>query len=223
MGYEIIFKYKDATEMLGIYSDEVKEKSIKIGKITENIPLEDLASKIMSNLARRNVLIVDVEIYEYEKKKLSYRETDNGIVIKNKKFTFNSRKVVEFCDFEEDVDLPIQSTNKTDIITQEKKVNQINQVKRILRHEIYDPNPLMEVKVKQRGFKFTVGKNYPILEESSMGNSMFYKTVDDSGKNAELGAEYFIAAGLITNSDRNDIDLWRNNGDSIEMPDIRGR
>lgn len=43
----------------------------------------------MAQLARRNILITDVEIYEFTKKKLSFKEADDGILIKNKKFKFD--------------------------------------------------------------------------------------------------------------------------------------
>ena len=63
MGYEVVFSYKEATGNPGEYSDEVKKKTAKIGKTTEEISLDALAGKVMSQLARRNILIVDVEIY----------------------------------------------------------------------------------------------------------------------------------------------------------------
>ena len=89
MGYELIFHYKEA-ESPGVYKDEIKNKSYKIGKVTEDVGLDVLAGKILAQLARRSILIVDVEIYEYAKKKLNYRETNDGIVLKNKKFSFDS-------------------------------------------------------------------------------------------------------------------------------------
>lgn len=60
-----------------------------MGTPTEEVPLEQAAGKIMAQLARRNILITDVEIYEFTKKKLSYKEADDGILIKNKKFRFD--------------------------------------------------------------------------------------------------------------------------------------
>jgi hypothetical protein len=37
MGYEIVFHYKNATEQPGVYEDEIKTKSCKVGKVNEDI------------------------------------------------------------------------------------------------------------------------------------------------------------------------------------------
>lgn len=88
MGFELIFHYKEEIER-GVYSEEEKTKTIKIGTPNDEIPLETVAGKIFAQLARRNILVVDVEIYEFIKKKLSYKEVPEGIVIKNKRFSFD--------------------------------------------------------------------------------------------------------------------------------------
>lgn len=86
--YELIFHYRDEVEK-GSYSEEEKTKKIKVGNIEEDTPIEAVAGKIFAQLARRNILVVDVEIYEFTKKKLSYKETEDGFLIKNKKFKFD--------------------------------------------------------------------------------------------------------------------------------------
>ena len=92
--FEIKYFYKESAEP-GFYKDEILTKTLKVGRFGEDISLEILAGKIMAQLARRNILIVDIEIYEYAKKKIKYKETDSGIIIKNKKFSFDSGAVVE--------------------------------------------------------------------------------------------------------------------------------
>jgi hypothetical protein len=91
--FEIIYHYKEQLEV-GRYSDEAKEKKMKVGSPYEEIPLEVVAGKIMAQLARRDILIVDVEIYEYSKKQINYKQIDDGITIKNKKFRFDNGPVV---------------------------------------------------------------------------------------------------------------------------------
>lgn len=88
MGYEVIFHYKEQIER-GVYEDEEKIKKLKVGSPYDEVSLEVLAGKVFAQLARRNILIEDVEIYEFQKKKLSYKETADGILIKNKKFCFD--------------------------------------------------------------------------------------------------------------------------------------
>lgn len=232
MGYEIVFRYKEATDRPGVYKDEVLERTQKVGKVTEDIGLEVIAGKIMSQLARRNILIVDVEIHEYAKKKISYRETSDGIVIKNKKFSFDSGSVVMTDDFEEDFK-PVPSPSK-ELADRSCPIVQRNQQRRAIRHEIFEPEPLALHKARQRGLRFTVGKKYPIYSESSMGTAIVYKTTDDAGKEVDVSSEYFVAigAGLMQQDDgpkyvgaenqKEEINLWGNT-EHVDMPDIRRR
>lgn len=237
MGYEVIYKYKEATDVPGVYSDEVKERSAKIGKVTEDVPLEALAAKVMTQLVRRNVLIVDVEIYEYAKRRVSYRETSSGIVLKNKKFSFDSGSVVETGDFEEDVreefkPLPTPSKDLADrscpLVAKPPHAG----ARRPIRHEIFEPEPLALHKAQQKGLKFTVGKRYPVYSEESMGSAVLYDTTDDRGRDVKVSSEYFMAvgAGLMQQDDgptyvgaenqRDEINLW-GNIEQVDMPDIR--
>lgn len=241
MGYELIFHYKEAADQPGLYKEEIKNKSYKVGKVTEDIELDVVAAKIMSQLARRNILIVDVEIYEFAKKKLNYRETSDGIVLKNKKFSFDSRNVVFTEEFVEDIEIatstdfkPIPSPSK-DLADKSCPVARTNLAKRASRQEIYDPDPIGKQKVIQKGLKFTMGKKYPIYSEESMGGTVIYNTTDDSGKNVKISAEYFVAigAGLIeedsgptyvgAENQKDEINLWGRNAEQIDMPDIRRR
>jgi hypothetical protein len=90
MGYEVTFHYYEEGAEKGKYNEEEKKtKSITVGKLTEEISLDVLAGKIMAQFARRNILVVDVEIYEYTKKKINFKEEQDGIRIKNKKFRFD--------------------------------------------------------------------------------------------------------------------------------------
>lgn len=240
MGYEVLFKYKESTGEPGVYSDEIKEKTSKVGKMTEDVGLDVLAGKIMSQLARRNILIVDVQIYEYAKKKLNYRESSDGIVLKNKKFSFDKGEILSFSldekyeekeedDFKEIPSPSLELANKSCPIARKSKA------KRPIRYEVYDPDPLGEMKVKQKGLKFTVGKKYPIYSEESLSATIIYSTEDDSSKEVKVSAEYFVAigAGLVdiqeepkyvgAENQKQEINLWGNYDTQMEMPDLRGR
>ena len=90
MGYEIIFSYRQASDTeKGVYEDEIKTKKVKIGTSDDNLGLEAAAGRIFAQFARRNILVIEVEIWEYSKKKLSFKETDDGFLIKNRKFRFD--------------------------------------------------------------------------------------------------------------------------------------
>jgi hypothetical protein len=167
------------------------------------VSLESLAAKIMTQLARRNVLIVDVEIWEYAKKKVSYRETSSGIVIKNKKFSFDAKGVVETDDFEDCSAVPAEKpaefkplpSPSKDLADRSCPIAAKNLARRPIRHEVYDPEPLAEFKASQKGLKFTKGKKYPVYSESSMGTTVVYKTTDDAGRDVDISSEYFVAIG----------------------------
>jgi len=237
MGYEITFKYKEAGEKPGSYNEEILEKSQKVGKVTEEVSLEILAGKVMSQLARRNILIVDVEIHEYARKKLSYRETSDGIVIKNKKFSFDSGSVVVTEEFEdEDNFKPLPSPSK-ELADRScpiaQKMNVAPQVRRPIRHEIFEPEPLALHKANQKGLKFTVGKKYPVYSEDSLGSTITYNTTDDRGKDVNVSSEYFVAIGsglmeqegptyVGAENQKQEINLW-GNYERTDMPDIRSR
>jgi hypothetical protein len=239
MGYEVVFSYKESSEKPGEYLGEIKKKTCRIGKATDDVSLETLAGKIMSQLARRNILIVEVEIFEYAKKKVGYRESSDGIVIKNKKFGFSSGPVVEVEGFDEsDQDegfkpLPSPSkelADKSCPLVQAKNPSSL----RPIRHEIYEPEPLSEAKARQKGLRFTMGKRYPIYSEESMGSTVVYKTTDDSGKIVSVSSEYFVAIGsglaaqdegpkyVGAENQKEEINLW-GNYESVDMPEIRRR
>ena len=89
MGYEIICYYKKRKKSdEESPSDEALSFKKRIGDPYEETPIEKLAAAIMMQLARRDIWVDDVEIYEISKKKISFKETKSGIVIKNKKFIF---------------------------------------------------------------------------------------------------------------------------------------
>ena len=54
MGYEIKYFYKEETEVKGQYSEEIKEKKVKIGDPWEEVPLEVVAGKINRKSTRLN-------------------------------------------------------------------------------------------------------------------------------------------------------------------------
>jgi hypothetical protein len=88
MGYEVLFSYNEKKDN-GYDSENVKTLKKVVGKATEDTPLEHLAALIFRQFARRDVMVFDVEIYEYTKKRISFKENKDGILLKNKKFSFD--------------------------------------------------------------------------------------------------------------------------------------
>jgi hypothetical protein len=117
MGYEIAFKFfKKKPEGFG-YDTEGEPETMKvpIGKEWDDVELDEVAKAVFGQMAKRNILIVDAEIYEYTKKKVSFKMKDDGITIKNKKFSYDITGSIR-SENEQEVPLPQQhSFNVTDI------------------------------------------------------------------------------------------------------------
>lgn len=91
MGYEVAIIFHPRKED-GTYDYENKEeKTIKIGKPFDEVPLENLAAGIMSQMARRDIWVVDVKVCEIVRKDIGFKECKDGkgIILKNRKFSFN--------------------------------------------------------------------------------------------------------------------------------------
>ena len=94
LGFEITLKFHEEISKGEYNKDELKTKTTKVGGPLEDVPIEVLAGKVIAQLARRNILVVDVEIHEITKKKISFKETADGILIKNKKFRFDDGALI---------------------------------------------------------------------------------------------------------------------------------
>lgn len=94
MGYEVTYSFHEEISKGEYNKEELKTKTVKVGSPYDEIPLEVVAGKVMAQLARRNILVVDVEIFEFTKKKISYKEAPDGILIKNKKFSFDEGEII---------------------------------------------------------------------------------------------------------------------------------
>lgn len=217
MGYEVTFHFHPELEKGKYDESKVETKTIKIGSPYDDVPLEVAAGKIIAQLARRNILVVDVEIYEFTRKKLSYKETDDGILIKHKKFSFDDGANLQVQDMpEETVQQPQQ--DPTSVLAALLQANpglakalqnagpsaprpmahaMMPGVGRPLREEVYDPEPWLLVEAKKRNLAFTPRKKYPIYQEKPAPNfaaGMLYTTVDDNGNKQVISDKHFVPA-----------------------------
>lgn len=110
MGYEVKYTFHPRKEDGSGYDTEVREeKTAKVGKPFDDTPLEKCAVAILAQLARRDVWVVEVEVYELVKKQISFKESADGkgIVLKNKRFSLNSAaEMVEAEDIPQPVYMP---------------------------------------------------------------------------------------------------------------------
>ena len=189
MGYEISYHYHEKKD--GVYNkDEIKVLKKKLGEPFEDVQLEKAAAAIMSQLARRDIFVVDVKINELIKKEVSFKESNGGIILKNRKFLFDqAATVVEEINNEEKPKIhPHEKITK--IHPHEKITNNNNPID----YMVYSPELRQQHEVKNRNIKLTVDKKYPIYEKklNSNGITNNLKIIDDSGKEVIISDEYFI-------------------------------
>jgi hypothetical protein len=234
MGYEVLFSYNEKKDN-GYDSENVKTLKKVVGKATEDTPLEHLAALIFRQFARRDVMVFDVEIYEYTKKRISFKENKDGILLKNKKFSFD----LSTCDQTPETSSEEVFSDETNNIPQQPasttKLVPLPPIKKEqpLRYEIYDPSPdiasIAKVKVKN----FTIGKRYPIFSEKPTSPSnwqlgMSYLTQDDEGNRRMLNDKHFVpVVGTLDKEFENDDRLFNERvraasalTNNYNMPDI---
>ena len=205
MAYELIFKYY---EKIGACEyDKSKELSIKktIGSLEVEISMEKLASAVFSQMARRDILVFDVEIFEFTKKKLSFKETKNGIIIKNKKFNLGLDNII----VSDEIEVPKLENNccveTKKIQPQVQESNQVINIETTVQNNqsmigdrkprrkvIFSPTDLKYLKGKP--WRFTPDKEYFVYRErmSDNGIGLTYLMLDDKNREFEVSDEFFI-------------------------------
>lgn len=239
MGYEVIYSYHERID--GVYNkDETKTLKKKVGDPFEEIHLEKLASTIMGQLARRDIFVVGVEVFELAKKKISFRETDNGVVIKNKKFSFDKTtgdfSVQDIPDPSQvENHVQIQQTNQKFVYPHEQMA--INKQsgspsRRAIDTMVFSPELPMIHEVKTKGFKLTVDKKYQVFSRKSSVTGEILSIVDDQDREIQISDKYFIPANVSLiadkelnfsekSKDRDGGNLFWGNASSDNVPIIR--
>jgi hypothetical protein len=210
MGYEIKYSYHPEVSK-GEYDRETTHSgSVKVGSPYDDVPLEVLAGKVMALLARRAILVTGVEIFEMVKKPLTFKEMEDGIVIKNKKFRFDDGPALTGGEeIKEIVAVPKPALPTPTLPTPSVAMipaqphEQKPRAQRPIRFEVFQPD-LAEVQsilpawaAKLPTLKFTKGKKYPIFEEKAASGSnpflgVVYTTEDDTGKRLTVPDKLFV-------------------------------
>lgn len=211
VGYEVIYSYHERID--GVYNkDETKTLKKKVGDPFEEIPLERLASMVMGQLARRDIFVVGVEVFELAKKKISFRETDNGVVIKNKKFSFD-KTTGDFCVQEvpdpsqvQQVQQPPphQGSQKFVYPHEQMAINKQSSVttRRAIDTMVFSPELPMIHEVKTKGFKLTVDKTYQVFSRKNSMTGEILTITDDQDREIQISDKYFVPANVSLIADR---------------------
>jgi hypothetical protein len=207
MGYEVIYKFHERLPD-GKYAEEVKETKKTVGKVHQEIPLSKLATVIMSQLARRDIWIIDVDIFEYTKKKISFKEPmdGKGLILKGKRFNITGQEVdVEVEEFDEEMDEEFEEPQAKKSISRNKfppnnLANRASNKANIKSYMVFDPEIQNLHEARQKNLKFTVENKYPIylIEDHPLGLTygQIFTTVDDTGKTVTVSDKFFVPASV---------------------------
>jgi len=196
MGFEIIFHYHERKED-GKYNTEEKKSFTKnVGKKGDDSPLDKAANIILSQLARRDIWVIDVEAFEIVRKSVSFRETKGGIVLKNRKYSLDHGHL-EGEDLPETPVVPIRTTASpapTPLPQRQPKTTPSGLVMAPTPPQIFRPS--RETKPEDiKQYKLSVGKKYNVLDEklqnTSEGPTYVYVVINDEGKGVAVPCAHF--------------------------------
>jgi hypothetical protein len=221
MSFEVVYKYYDQIKDSFDYDRSNPSTFKKVyGKIEDDYPLDRLAGNIYQQMARRDIFIYDVEIYEFAKKKISFKQNKVDLIIKNKRFspktgTLEDIDVVETsennCNLQPS---PPALTHNNNVMPQElpavnlappiSRSQNVGQnlapvgpkPRRVIKMVVFDPpNPKERAKFP---YKFTPSKKYPVYKEriSPTGIGMIIETVDDLNNPVSVSDELFATEDM---------------------------
>ncbi len=202
MGYEVKYSYHPREEGGRYKHEEVLTKVVKIGKPFDDTSLETVAASILAQMARRDILVFDVEIAQFVKQTISFKECKDGkgILIKNKKYSFDEAAKLVASDWEEEASEPVNTgVNLATRVPQDVSIKpstgsvkvgniEVNQ-NRVLEKVTFDPAYVPSEKILQ-SLKFTEGRIYSVHKKDG---PMWYVT-DDRGKVVKVNELYFVSA-----------------------------
>ena len=239
MGFECEYFYHAKIDG-GYNKEEKKSFKKKIGEPFEDVPIEKLAASILAQYARRDIFIVDVEINELAKKKVSFKEAKNGIVLKNKKFLFDggcenlsSIIVEEINQAPSHVIHPHQSQLSAKVVPNGVQPHEaMNRRPREWVTFAPEPHHMNEIKA----LRLTADKRYPVFDkkEGTTLGSYKYLIVDDLGRENWLQDVYFVPMvnlyadkelGFSESAKQREGGklYWGNASQENDMPNIRGK
>lgn len=218
MSFEVVYKYYQRLEDNGEYDRENTQTLKKIyGKNQEEYSLDKLAVNIYQQMARRDIWIYDVEIFEFAKKKISFKQNKTDLIIKNKRFSPKTGMLEDIGVDEEEPQTHIAPANilpapAAQIVHHQPAIEAVNlappirsqqnlapsspKPRRVIKMVVFDPmSPNERAKFP---YKFTPGKKYPVYKEriSPSGIGMLIETVDDLGNIVSVSDELFVVEDI---------------------------
>jgi hypothetical protein len=220
MGFEVTYHFHEKIE--GDYNkDEKKTFKKKVGDPFEEVSLEKLAGAVMAQLARRDVWIVDIEVFELSKKPISFKETKGGIVLKNKKFLFDGGGEDSSTVIVQDMvqsptpqHFPVQQISpsgqqhnqgqfQNPSMGVSQQPHEQGRPRRPIDWVVFSPELHLMPEIRQKNLRLTPDKKYPIFEKKDAGHlGEIYVMQDDTGREQSVSDKYFIPASVNLVADR---------------------
>jgi hypothetical protein len=182
MGYELIYSFCEKKEDGSYDMSNLKEMKKKFGKPFDESSLNDLAVAIIKQFSRRDILINGVKIFELVKKEISFKETKNGIVLKNRKFIFGETST-EGMQVQDEIEQPQLNGNGVmphnnimpQVVSQQNIQQSTPQMKRPIKWVSFDGEGITQDQegnrvpigfiVKKLGLQLSPNKKYPVFQE----------------------------------------------------------
>lgn len=181
-------------------------------------------------MARRDIFVVDVEVFEIAKKTISFKETKGGCVIKGKKFLLDSDMKLTFTEEQEVVPLCIAqeySQSEEPVLRPAPKAQ--HQVGRPLFNAFFDPGK--EVATARKEARLTIGRSYQVYKEvfNSLGIRTKLVIRDDNGELKEVNEFYFLPDSVSIVGFEEEDGIGKSKGDGLSwggvveenIPDLR--
>lgn len=205
MAYEVVFKYYDIKDDGSFCHDSPQEIKKKFGNIETEYPLDKLMSNITGYLARRDIYVFDVDVYEFTRKKIPFKITKNGLVLKNQKVSYNDmlENTVLIAEKPQVINQVENNQNQKTTVVNQNKNRFENLADKIIKNKNKKPNrfvvfsPPLNVDKSKFNFKFSKNKKYPVFSEryAENGIGMILSMIDDAGNDVEVHDEYFVPFG----------------------------
>tara|TARA_Y100000034_G_scaffold106329_1_gene134951 strand:+ start:2175 stop:2891 length:717 start_codon:yes stop_codon:yes gene_type:complete len=163
MGYEVTYKYYEKAER-GYKTEEEKDLKAKIGDPFEEVPMEKLAAAIMAQFARRDIMVFDADIVELTRKPIKFKETKGGVILKNKKYSFDQGTELHcenLVEVTNEGPAPLQMPATQQPAVAARKVAAASHTP--IRYEYFNPPPGTDEEWVKIGL--TVGARYEVVEE----------------------------------------------------------
>jgi hypothetical protein len=212
MGYEIVYSYHERLDEGGYNKDETKSMKKRVGDPFEDVCLDKCAGAILAQLARRDIWVTDVEVYELSKKKITFREAKGGsVVLKNKKYQMDGSAGIVSQEITEappqQALQPVMAHETPGIVPSAGSGYQPHNrgVLKPIKWVVFQPSYQTEgQREKVKLLQFTIDKRYPVFAEQLQQNGvgMAYKTLDDKNREILVSDEYFIPADAQLVADR---------------------